>query len=155
MLVSMTTDEQTLLLQEGDRLAAELARRFGAAAPDRLQFIARTLTVNLVRVFMATIEDVTRRAGRPHRTLISQDEVGWPEIVIVTADGEVRERLAVTALLQQAFFSGGRLRPAVAPHLQAAVQASSEHLTTRALVSCLKAKPVLDVSRPYLTRFLR
>ncbi|ULH18288.1 hypothetical protein MF271_22765 (plasmid) [Deinococcus sp. KNUC1210] len=151
----MTTDEQMLLLQEGDRLAAELARWFAAAPADRLQFVGRTLTTNLVHVFMATIEDVTRRAGKPHRTLLLQDEVGWPEIVIVTADGEIRERLAVMTLLQQAFFSGGRLRTAITAPLQAAVQATSEHLTTRALVSCLKAKPVLDVSRPYLTRFLR
>lgn len=150
----MTTDEQTLLLQEGDRLAAEFSRRFDAAE-DRLQLIGRTLTTNLVQVFMATIEDVTRRAGKPHRTLLLQDEVGWPEIVIVSADGEIRDRLAVMTLLQQAFFSGGRVRPAVAVPLQAAVQASNEHLTIRSLVACLKAKPVLDVSRPYLTRLLR
>ncbi|WP_188961524.1 hypothetical protein [Deinococcus aquiradiocola] len=149
----MTTDEH-LLLHEGDRLAAELARRFGGADTERLQFIARTLTFNLVQVFMATIEDVTRRAGKPYRALLVADEIGWPDIVIVTADGEVRERLPVTALLRQAFFSGTVLRSAVAVHLQAAVEARNEHLTTRALVSCLKSKPVMDVSRPFLTRLL-
>jgi len=153
MLVGMTTDEH-LLLHEGDRLAAELARRFDGADTERLQFIARTLTFNLVQVFMATIEDVTRRAGKPYRTLLVTDEIGWPDIVIVTVDGKVRERLPVTDLLRQAFFSGTGLRSVVAVQLQAAVHARNEHLTTRALVLCLKSKPVMDVSRPFLTRLL-
>lgn len=150
-------NDQTLLMEEGDRLADDLARRWNAAAgqQDRLQLIGRTLAVNLVRVFMETVQDVTRRVGRPLRTTIVQDALGRPEIVVVTADGEVRERIAVDDLLNRAFYSGSGLRPVVETHLRAALEAGNENLAVRAMVACLKSRPVVDVSRPYLTRYTR
>ncbi len=150
-------DDQTLLMEEGDRLADDLARRWNAATDqqDRLQLIGRTLAVNLVRVFMETVQDVTRRVGHPLRTMIVQDTIGRPEIVVVTADGEVRERIAVGELLNRAFYAGSGLRPVVETHMRAALEAGNENLAVRAMVACLKSRPVVDVSRPYLTRYAR
>ena len=150
-------DDQTLLMSEGDRLADDLTRRWSTAADqhDRLQLIGRTLAVNLVRVFMETVQDVTRRVSRPLQTMIVQDALGRPEIVVVTADGEVRERIPVDDLLNRAFYSGSGLRPVVETHLRAALEAGNENLAVRAMVACLKSRPVVDVSRPYLTRYTR
>ena len=150
-------DDQTLLIEEGDRLAGDLARRWSTpdGQHDRLQLIGRTLAVNLVRVFMETVQDVTRRVGRPLQTMIVQDALGRPEIVIVTADGEVRERIPVDDLLNRAFYSGSGLRPVVETHLRSALEAGNENLAVRARVACLKSRPVVDVSRPYLTRYTR
>jgi hypothetical protein len=150
------SDEQTLLMHEGDRLAAELTRQLGPGPDElRLQFIGRTLAVNLVRVFVQTVEDVTRKVGRPHRGLIVSDDIGRPEIVVVDAAGEVRDRIAVDDLLNSALFLGARLHPTVAGHLRTSATASNEHLATRALVACLKSRPVLEVSLPYLGRYTR
>lgn len=149
--------DQALLMAEGDRLAASLAQRFPATVEqqDRLLFIGRTLAVNLVRVFMGTVEDVTRKVGKPLATVIVPDERARPVLVVVTPDGEVRERIPVDDLLERAFFVRGRLHPQVEVHLLDAVLARNEHLATRALVACLRAKAVLDVSRPYLIRYAR
>jgi hypothetical protein len=107
-------EEQTLLVQEGDRLADDLERRLKTTPEqqERLVFIGRTLAFNLARVFMQTVEDVTN-----------------------------------------AFYLNGRLHPAVEPHLRAAAEAGNENLATRALVACLKSRPVLEVSLPYLGRY--
>lgn len=149
-------DEQALLIDEGDRLADELTRQLGSG-PDssRVQFIGRTLVVNLVRVFVQTVEDVTRKVGRPHQGLIVQDDIGRPEIVVVDAGGEVCDRIPVDQLLNSALFLGTRLHPTVAGHLRTSAEASNEHLATRALVACLKSRPVLEVSLPYLGRYTR
>lgn len=155
--ISVLTDEQTLLIHEGDRLAADLARRFAAAPEqqDRVQFMGRTLAVNLARVFMQAVEDVTRKVGKPLRVSVMPDDLERPEIVVVTADGEVYERIPVDELLNRAFYLNTRLHPAVEPHLRAAAEAGNEHLATRALVACLKSRPVLEVSLPYLDRYTR
>lgn len=149
--------DQALLMAEGDRLAAYLAQRFPATVEQqaRLLFIGRTLAVNLARVFMATVEDVTRKVGRPLSATLLPDARGRPVIVVVTPDGEVRERIPVDDLLDKAFFLRGRLRPQVEEHILEAGLARNEHLATRALVACLRAKPVLDVPRPYLTRYTK
>ncbi|MGY2895556.1 hypothetical protein [Deinococcus sp. UYEF24] len=150
-------DEQTLLMEEGDRLADDLARRLNTAPEqeERLMFIGRTLAVNLVRVFMQTVEDVTRKVGQPLRALVTRGELERPELLVMTADGELRERVAVDELLNSAFYLSGRLHPAVEPHLRAAAEAGNENLATRALVACLKSRPVLEVSLPYLGRYTR
>jgi hypothetical protein len=167
MSAALSGEEQALLMQEGDRLAADLARRLAAATPegaseerqsegrDRLQFMGRTLAVNLVRVFMQTVEEVSRKAGKPLQTALVTDQLERPVIVVVNGDGEVRERIAVDDLLGRALYSRGELRSVVATHLWACVGASNENLATRALVACLKSRPVMDVTRPYLTRYLR
>ena len=149
--------EQTLLMEEGDRLADDLVRRLHTAPEqkERLMFIGRTLAVNLVRVFVQTVEDVTRKVGQPLRALVTRGELERPELLVVTADGEVRERIAVDELLNSAFYLNGRLHPAVETHLRAAAEAGNENLATRALVACLKSRPVLEVSLPYLGRYTR
>ncbi|WP_407540880.1 hypothetical protein Q0M94_05700 [Deinococcus radiomollis] len=149
--------EQTLLMEEGDRLADDLARRLNTAPEqeERLMFIGRTLAVNLVRVFIQTVEDVTRKVGQPLRAMVTRDELERPELLVVTGDGEVRERIAVDGLLKSAFYLNGRLHPAVETHLRTAAEAGNENLATRALVACLKSRPVLEVSLPYLGRYTR
>lgn len=144
-------------MEEGDRLADDLARRLntGPEQEERLMFIGRTLAVNLVRVFMQTVEDVTRKVGQPLRALVTRDELERPELLVVTADGEVRERIAVDGLLKSAFYLNGQLHPAVEAHLRTAAEAGNENLATRALVACLKSRPVLEVSLPYLGRYTR
>jgi hypothetical protein len=148
-------EEQTLLVQEGDRLADDLERRLKTTPEqqERLVFIGRTLAFNLARVFMQTVEDVTRKVGRPLRAQVTAGELDRPEIVVLTSLGEVRERIPVDELLNNAFYLNGRLHPTVEPHLRAAAEAGNENLATRALVACLKSRPVLEVSLPYLGRF--
>ncbi|WP_424949851.1 hypothetical protein [Deinococcus sp.] len=151
------SDDQALLIAEGDRLATDLETRLRTTAQQqgRLQFMGRTLAVNLARVFIQTVEDVTRKVGKPLRAWVVADALERPEIVVVGADGEVREHVPVDELLNRALYLGSRLHPTVETHLRAAAEAGNEHLATRALVACLKAKPVLEVSLPYLSRFTR
>nr|WP_184128970.1 hypothetical protein [Deinococcus humi] len=132
-------------MDEGDRLARHLAQTLDATLHDqpRLIFLGRSLALNLVRAFLPTVEHVTGRAGKPLHALLELDERGRVVVQTVTGDGELNAVLPVDDLLRDLLFVSGLLNPVVRSHLQEAVR-GDEHHATRALVACLKSRPVLD-----------
>jgi hypothetical protein len=132
-------------MDEGDRLARHLAQTLDATLHDqpRLVFLGRSLALNLVRAFLPTVEHVTGRAGKPLHALLELDERGRVVVQTVTGDGELNAVLPVDDLLRDLLFIRGLLHPVVRAHLQEAVR-GDEHHATRALVACLKSRPVLD-----------
>lgn len=137
--------ETQALMDEGDRLARYLAQTLDATLHDqpRLVFLGRSLALNLVRAFVPTVEHVSGRAGTPLHAVLDLDERGRAVVQTVTADGELNAVLPVDDLLRDLLFVRGALNPVVRDHLQAAV-GGDEHRATRALVACLKSRPVLD-----------
>ncbi|WP_415789424.1 hypothetical protein [Deinococcus saxicola] len=137
--------ETWALMEEGDRLARHLAQTLDATLHDqpRLIFLGRSLALNLVRAFLPTVEHVTGRAGAPLHAVLGLDERGRAVVQTVTADGELNAALTVDDLLRDLLFVRGMLNPVVKTHLQGAVH-GDEHHATRALVACLKSRPVLD-----------
>ena len=137
--------ETQALMDEGDRLARHLAQTLDATLHDqpRLIFLGRSLALNLVRAFLPTVEHVTGRAGKPLHALLELDERGRAVVQTVTGDGELHAVLPVDDLLRDLLFARGLLNPVVRAHLQEAVR-GDEHHATRALVACLKSRPVLD-----------
>lgn len=132
-------------MDEGDRLARYLAQTLDATLHDqpRLVFLGRSLALNLVRAFVPTVEHVSGRAGTPLHAVLDLDERGRAVVQTVTADGELNAVLPVDDLLRDLLFVRGALNPVVRDHLQDAV-GGDEHRATRALVACLKSRPVLD-----------
>ncbi len=132
-------------MDEGDRLARHLAQTLDAGLHDqpRLIFLGRSLALNLVRAFLPTVEHVTGRAGTPLHAVLDLDERGRAVVETVTAHGERLGTLPVDDLLRDLLFVRGGLNPVVRTHLQDAV-GGDEHHATRALVACLKSRPVLD-----------
>lgn len=137
--------ETQALMDEGDRLARHLAQTLDAMLHDqpRLIFLGRSLALNLVRAFLPTVEHVSGRAGAPLHAVLDLDERGRAVVQTVTADGELKAVLPVDDLLRDLLFVRGVLNPVVRGHLQDGVL-GDEHHATRALVACLKSRPVLD-----------
>ncbi|GGL99780.1 hypothetical protein [Deinococcus aerophilus] len=148
--------ETAALLLEGDRLARHLAQTLGGTLHDqnRLVLLGRSLALNLVRAFGPTVEHVTRRAGTPLHAVLTLDERDRAVIQSVSADGEVLGRLPVDDLLGELLFVRGQLHPDVRTHLQDGLT-GDEHHATRALVACLKSRPVLSAMERQVRAVLR
>lgn len=149
-------DPHSLLRAEGERLARRLAQVLGGGEPDvgRAHLLGLSLATNLVGALMPTIEQVSRHAGRPLHAHLVPDGRGRAVVETVTPDGEVRARLPVDDLLEDALFVRGRLHPAVSTHLESGMT-GSEHHAARALAACLKSAPVLSALRQQLTALLK
>ncbi|ACO45731.1 hypothetical protein DEDE109153_03770 [Deinococcus deserti] len=148
-------DTETALQAEGARLARRLAQILHASLDEqvRIQLIGHSLASNLIGAFVPTVEHVSRRAGRPLHTQLEVDAFGQIALHVVAADGATRTRLGGADLLDRLLFTSGRLHPVVAEHLQRAL-GGSEHQATRALVDCLRSKPVLNAMQRQLTVLL-
>ncbi|MPY65692.1 hypothetical protein F8S09_03145 [Deinococcus sp. SDU3-2] len=148
--------EQALLHAEGERLARRLAQVLGGGEADvrRAHLLGLSLVTNLVGALIPTIEQVSRHAGRPLHAHLVADDRGRATVETVTPDGELRARLPVDDLLDDALFVRGRLHPTVLAHL-AGGMTGSEHHAARALAACLKSAPVLDALRRQLTALLK
>ena len=133
------------LLEEGDRLARHLAQVLPVSAQDsaRVFLLGRSLSSNLMAALLPTIEQISRRAGTPLHALLEPDERGRLVLEIISADGELVCRLPTEDVLRDLLFVRGRLHPVVQSHLTDALS-GDEHHATRALVACLKSRPVLD-----------
>ncbi|MDL2343210.1 hypothetical protein QOL99_03500 [Deinococcus sp. MIMF12] len=152
----MTGDqEQALLHPEGERLARRLAQVLGGGEADvgRAHLLGLSVVTNLVGALMPTIEQVSRHAGRPLHAQLGADDRGRAVVETVTPDGEVRARLPVDDLLDDALFVRGRLHPTVCAHL-ADGMTGSEHHAARSLAAALKSAPVLGALRRQLTALL-
>ncbi|MDB5045322.1 MAG: hypothetical protein JWQ08_1372 [Deinococcus sp.] len=149
-------DPQAALMQEGDRLAQQLAQTLHIQNGDqeRLLLLGRSLAVNLIQSLIPTIEQITRHAGKPLHALLTTDERGRALVQTVTPDGELRARLPAEDLLEDLLYTRGRLHPVVQVHLQDALT-GSEHHATRALADALRSKVVLEALRRTLTRLMR
>ncbi|MFC4639549.1 hypothetical protein [Deinococcus hohokamensis] len=155
MTAHLDAATESALLAEGDRLARFLGQRLRVTADDtdRLQLIGRSLSHNLCRSFVATVEQVSRHAGRPLHAELDVDAYGHATVLIVNAEGESQARLPCADLLDELLWPAGRLRPVVEEHLQRAL-GGSEHQATRALVDTLRSKPVLDAMAQQLRQLL-
>ena len=144
------------LLAEGDRLARQLAQRLPVtlAQEPRVVLIGRSLAANLIPALLPTIEQISRRAGKPLHAVLGDDERDRSVVVVVNGDGEVQRRLPVDDVLAGLLFRQGRLHPKVAEHLQDALS-GDEHHATRALAACLRSRPVLDGMQRLLQDLLR
>ncbi|MFC4427498.1 hypothetical protein [Deinococcus navajonensis] len=145
MTAHLDAATEAALLAEGDRLARFLGQRLRVTVhdQDRLQLIGRSLAHNLCRSFVATVEQVSRHAGRPLQAELDLDAYGRATVLIVNAQGESRARLPCADLLDELLLPAGRL-PAVVEALLQRALGGSEHQATRALVETLRSKPVLD-----------
>ncbi|WP_104990629.1 hypothetical protein [Deinococcus sp. NW-56] len=153
----MTGDEaQALLHAEGERLSRRLAQVLGGGEADvgRAHLLGLSLATNLVGALIPTIEQVSRHAGRPLHAHLVPDGRGRAVVETATPDGEIRARLPVDDLLEDALFVRGRLHPAVFAHLEGGMT-GSEHHAARTLAACLKSAPVLDALRRQLTGLLQ
>ncbi|GGR49166.1 hypothetical protein GCM10008959_07950 [Deinococcus seoulensis] len=150
------TDPHAALMDEGDRLARHLTQTLHATLRDqpRLTFLGRSLALNLVNAFMPTLEHVTRRAGHPLRAALTLDDRARPLIHTATPDGEPGPSVSVDDLLRDLLFLRGGLHPAVQEHLRGALS-GSEHHATRALVDCLRSRPVLDAMQRQIQTLMR
>lgn len=139
------TDPQAALMAEGDRLARHLTQTLEATLPDqpRLTLLGRSLALNLVNAFVPALEHISRRAGRPLHATLTVDDRARPLLITTTPDGESGPALSADDLLRDLLFVRGHLHPVVREHLQGGLR-GSEHQATRALVSCLNSRPVLD-----------
>lgn len=148
-------DTEMALQAEGARLSRRLAQVLHGSLNDqaRIQLIGHTLASNLIGAFGPTVEHVSRRAGQPLQTHIEVDAFGQIALHVMAADGATRTRLGGADLLDRLLFSTGYLHPVVAGHLQRAV-GGSEHQATRALVDCLRSRPVLTAMQRQLTVLL-
>lgn len=148
-------DTEAALHSEGARLARRLAQVLHATVHDqpRIQLIGHSLASNLVGAFVPTVEHVSRRAGRPLTAQLDVDTFGHLAIHVVAADGSARALLGGADLLDRLLFTAGHLHPVVREHLQRAV-GGSEHQATRALVDCLRSKPVLSSMQRQLSILL-
>ena len=149
-------DAQALLLAEGDLLSRRLAQ--GLHAPlerqDRITLYGRSLVFNLVQAMLPTVEQITWRMEKPLSAHVSSDLRGRAIVQTVSFDGELHHNLPVDDLVEAALFVRGRLHPTIQEHLLGALQ-GSEHAATRALVACLKSRPVLGATQTYLKALLR
>ncbi len=145
-----------LLIAEGDLLARRLAQQLSAPLErqERLQFYGRSLALNMLQALPPTAEQITRRAGRPLQVALKADERGRAELWAVTVDGEPVQVLAAQDLLEEALFVRGQLHPVIATELLSALH-GSEHAATRALVRCLKSRPVLQATQQYLQQLIK
>lgn len=145
MTAGLDAATERALLAEGDRLARQLGQRLRVTAhdQDRVQLLGRSLAHNLCRSFVATVEQVSRHAGRPLHAGLEVGAYGHATVLIVNADGESGARLPCADLLDALLLPAGRLPAVVEVHLQRALS-GSEHHATRALVDTLRSKPVLD-----------
>lgn len=148
-------DTATALEAEGARLARRLAQVLHASLDDqaRIQLIGHSLASNLIGAFVPTVEHVSRRAGRPLHTQVEVDAFGQIAIHVVAADGTPRALVGGADLLDRLLFTAGHLHPIVREHLQRAV-GGSEHQATRALVDCLRSRPVLSSMQRQLSILL-
>lgn len=151
----MSQAQENLML-EGDRLARQLAQSIHGTLHDqnRMVFLGRSLALNLVNAFIPTVEHVSRHAGTPLHASLTTDERQRPILQIVNSDGEILPPLPVDDLLQHLLYSRGRLHPTVYGHLADGVR-GDEHHATRALVQCLRSKPVLDAMQRQITAMLK
>ncbi len=146
---------QETVLAEGDRLARHLAQVLPATleGQGRVVLLGRSLCSNLMAALPPTIEQVSRRAGKPLHALLDTDERGRLVLETVNADGEITRRLPVDDLLQGLLFVRGRLHPTLHTHLNDALS-GDEHHATRALASALRSTPVLDAMQKLLQSLL-
>ncbi len=156
MTASLSPDDRALLIEEGDRLARRLAQQLDAPLErqDRLTLYGRSLALNLIQALLPTIEQITWRMERPLSAHLSADARGRAAVQTVTFDGQPHRSLPADDLIEAALFVRGRLHPRIQEELLGALH-GSEHAATRALVACLKSKPVLDATQRYLQGLLR
>lgn len=151
-----TLTPQAALLDEGDRLARQLAQTLPGTLHDqtRLTFLGRSLALNLVNAFLPTLETISRRAGRPLHAQLALDHRQRPTVHAITADGEPLPALPADDLMHALLYQRGRLHPTITSELLDALT-GDEHHATRALVRCLRSKPVLDGMQRQITTLLR
>lgn len=147
--------DHDLLLAEGDRLSRQLMQVLPVTLADqeRVNFLGRSLAVNLVNALLPTIEQISRRQEKPLHALLDVDQGGNAVIEIVNSDGEITRRIPVRDVLERLLFLRGRLHPGVQASLTAAMQ-GDEHHATRELVNVLRSKPVLDALHKLLLSVL-
>ncbi|AWN24530.1 hypothetical protein DKM44_07115 [Deinococcus irradiatisoli] len=152
----MSGEARALLIEEGDQLSRRLAQQLHAPLErqERLQFYGRSLALNLIQALLPTAEQITWRMERPLSAHVVSDLRGRAALQTVTFDGELHSTLPADDLIEAALFVNGRLHPAVRELLLGALH-GSEHAATRALVACLKSRPVLDAAQRYLQGLLR
>ncbi|GAA4005804.1 hypothetical protein GCM10022631_16400 [Deinococcus rubellus] len=156
MTPPLPDEARALLIDEGDRLARRLAQQLHAPLErqDRLTLYGRSLALNLVQALLPTVEQITWRMDRPLSAHVTSDLRGRAVVQTVTFDGELHSNLPADDLIETALFGRGQLHPKIREELLGALH-GSEHAATRALVACLKSKPVLDATQRYLQGLLR
>ncbi|WP_243398363.1 hypothetical protein [Deinococcus koreensis] len=116
--------------------------------------LGRSLAVNLLPAFQDTLELISRRAGQPQRGLLTLDDRGKLMLQTVDGDGVLRHRLGADNLIAGLLYRHGRLDPVVRAHLQGGLS-GDEHHATRALVACLKSRPVLQAMQRQISALLK
>lgn len=156
MTLPLPDEARALLIEEGDRLSRRLAQQLHAPLErqDRLTLYGRSLALNLVQALLPTVEQITWRMDKPLSAHITSDLRGRAVVQTVTFDGERHSDLPADDLIEAALFGRGRLHPKIREELLGALH-GSEHAATRALVACLKSRPVLDATQRYLRGLLR
>ena len=156
MTSPLPDDARALLIEEGDLLARRLAQQLHAPLErqERITLYGRSLALNLVQAMLPTVEQITWRMEKPLSAHLSTDLRGRAVVQTVTFDGEPHRNLPADDLIEEALFVRGRLHPKIQEELLGALH-GSEHAATRALVACLKSKPVLDATQRYLRGLLR
>ena len=156
MTSPLPDDARALLIEEGDILARRLAQQLHAPLErqERITLYGRSLALNLVQALLPTVEQITWRMEKPLSAHLSTDLRGRAVVQTVTFDGELHRNLPADDLIEEALFVRGRLHPKIQEELLGALH-GSEHAATRALVACLKSKPVLDATQRYLRGLLR
>ncbi len=156
MSLPLSEEARALLIAEGDLLSRRLAQQLHAPLErqERLQFYGRSLALNLIQALLPTAEQITWRMERPMSAQLVTDLRGRAAVQTVTFDGQVHSTLPADDLIEAALFVRGRLHPVIQEHLLGALH-GSEHAATRALVACLKSRPVLDAAQRYLQGLLR
>ncbi|AZI43413.1 hypothetical protein EHF33_12200 [Deinococcus psychrotolerans] len=155
MTSPLSETDRALLMDEGDLLSRRLAQQLYAPLErqDRITLYGRSLALNLVQALLPTIEQITWRMDKPLSAHLTSDLRGRAVVQTVTFDGELHRNLPVDDLIETALFVRGRLHPKISEKLLGALH-GSEHAATRALVACLKSKPVLDATQRYLRGLL-
>ena len=110
--------------------------------------------MNLLPAFQDTLELISRRMGHPQRGVLGLDDLGKLTLQTVDADGVLRHRLGADDLIAGLLFVRGRLEPTVRAHLQGGLS-GDEHHATRALVQCLKSRPVLLAMQRQISALLK
>ncbi|WP_420597391.1 hypothetical protein [Deinococcus sp.] len=156
MTSPLPDDVRALLIAEGDVLARRLSQQLHAPLErqERITLYGRSLALNLVQALLPTVEQITWRMEKPLSAHLSTDLRGRAVVQTVTFDGELHRNLPADDLIEEALFVRGRLHPKIQEELLGALH-GSEHAATRALVACLKSKPVLDATQRYLRGLLR